>query len=84
MADLQTLSDLVFWVRDDQKGRPRVSWQKGKERHFLSTEQWIEAIHHTALALEEKGVGPGDRVAIFSENCPEWHIADRRKRRPRC
>ena len=38
-------------------------------------EYWnqIEAVAHGLMAL---GVGPGDRVAIQSENRPEWIVAD--------
>lgn len=33
-------------------------------------------VRRTSLGLEEMGVRPGDRVAILSENRPEWAIAD--------
>lgn len=33
-------------------------------------------VRHLALGLEEMGLKPGDRVAILSENRPEWAITD--------
>ena len=35
-----------------------------------------DRVRHLALGLTELGVSPGDRVAIISENRPEWAIAD--------
>lgn len=74
---IETLSDLVFYVQRHQAGRSdRVSWQSAGKRHKLSTEEWVGLIHQTAAALEERGLNRGDRVAIFSENRPEWHIVE--------
>ena len=33
-------------------------------------------VRHAAIGLAELGVRPGDRVALLSENRPEWAIAD--------
>lgn len=33
------------------------------------------AVHAVALDLRHRGVGPGDRVALFADNSPEWLIA---------
>ncbi len=42
----------------------------------LSGEAVIEKIRHIALGLSELGVRAGDRVAIISENRPEWSLTD--------
>lgn len=42
----------------------------------LSGEKVIERVKNTALGLWELGVRAGDRVAIISENRPEWSITD--------
>jgi long-chain acyl-CoA synthetase len=42
----------------------------------ISHDTLLERIRRTAFGLEELGVRAGDRVAILSENCPEWAITD--------
>ena len=49
--------------------------QAGKWVHF-SAEAFIERVRHIALGLSELGVRAGDRVALLSENRPEWSIVD--------
>lgn len=44
--------------------------------HRLSGAAAIEKIKHLALGLADLGVKAGDRVAIISENRPEWSLVD--------
>ncbi|HZH33590.1 MAG TPA: long-chain fatty acid--CoA ligase [Pyrinomonadaceae bacterium] len=48
----------------------KTAWQN------ISGEKIIEQIKNVALGLYEMGVRAGDRVAIISENRPEWSITD--------
>jgi len=74
---IRTLADLVLHVRQLSAGRPElVSVRWGSRREVLSTSDFVGRIHSLALALEAEGLEPGERVAIFSENRPEWHITD--------
>ena len=49
--------------------------QDGQWRQFTYTEM-ADAIERFAAGLVARGIRPGDRVAIFSPNRPEWLIAD--------
>jgi long-chain acyl-CoA synthetase len=42
----------------------------------IASRELADRVRHVALALADLGVQPGDRVALFSENRPEWAIAD--------
>ncbi len=41
-----------------------------------SASEFVERVRHVALGLSALGIKPGDRVALLSENRPEWSIAD--------
>ncbi|MBM3275790.1 MAG: long-chain fatty acid--CoA ligase, partial [Candidatus Sericytochromatia bacterium] len=42
----------------------------------ISYREFHEMVTHLASALVELGVGPGERVAVLSENRPEWLVVD--------
>jgi long-chain acyl-CoA synthetase len=67
----------LFLTRAAEKGEAPFLWAK-REGEWRSI-SWAEAARQVAaLAASLKGIGlmPGDRVALVSENRPEWLISD--------
>lgn len=72
-----TLSDLVFHIREVSGGRPDLLIVRERGRRLAqSTADFLRGVHSLALALEARGLHAGERVAIFFENRPEWHMVD--------
>jgi long-chain acyl-CoA synthetase len=72
---LQTLNDILLSV--SQSRRDRVMLQKRASGWLpISSAEIYRGVVGVARALESWGVRKGDRVAILSENRPEWTIAD--------
>ncbi|HXX28113.1 MAG TPA: long-chain fatty acid--CoA ligase [Terriglobales bacterium] len=72
---LRTLNDIFFAIagRDDRvvmMHREAVRWRS------ISSSELYRNVVGVSRALRECGVRKGDRVAILSENRPEWTIAD--------
>ena len=42
----------------------------------VSAAEFVGRVRHIALGLADLGINPRDRVALISENRPEWSIAD--------
>jgi long-chain acyl-CoA synthetase len=67
----------MFLARAGQKGDAPFLWAK-RDGEWRST-SWAEARRQVialATGLNDMGLEPGDRVALVSENRPEWLIAD--------
>lgn len=76
-STLQSLTDLVFHIRDISAGRPNLlTFQGSERRESLSASDFLRGVHSLALALEARGLKAGQRVAIVSEARPEWHLVD--------
>jgi long-chain acyl-CoA synthetase len=77
MAEPLTLNDLFFGAMDRLGSRAAVLRRKHMGRwEDISGSAMLERVHDVSLGLRDLGIGPGDRVAILSENRPEWAIAD--------
>jgi long-chain acyl-CoA synthetase len=71
-----TLNQL-FLAAIEQYRRPDALQVKRDGRyHPISHETLLERVRRVAFGLDELGVRSGDRVAILSENRPEWAIVD--------
>jgi len=67
----------LFLARAAEKGDAPFLWAK-REGQWRST-SWAEAARQVAalaISLRKIGLEQGDRVALVSENRPEWLIAD--------
>jgi long-chain acyl-CoA synthetase len=72
---LHTLNDILLAVC--KKRRDRVMLQRRPLGWLpISSTEIYRGVVGVARALESWGVGKGDRVAILSENRPEWTITD--------
>jgi long-chain acyl-CoA synthetase len=67
----------MFLARAAEKGEQPFLWAK-RDREWRPT-SWTEAakqVASLASSLKDIGLQPGDRVALVSENRPEWLISD--------
>jgi long-chain acyl-CoA synthetase len=72
---LATLNDVFFAATERNLDRAMLHRQQGKWLP-ISSSDFHRNVARTAHALQEWGIHGGDRIAILSENRPEWSIAD--------
>jgi long-chain acyl-CoA synthetase len=72
---VKTLPDLFYKAleRDDATA---LAYRVEGVWHPISHKELQARVERLALALEARGIRRGDRVAILSENRPEWAVAD--------
>jgi long-chain acyl-CoA synthetase len=71
---INTLNDVFFTIVD--RHNDRIALSKTGTWQTISSAQLQARVYATARHLRSWGIGKGDRVAILSENRPEWAIAD--------
>ena len=77
-VDFATIPELFTRLVDRYRGDDRTVLRHKPNDTWLdiSWEELETHVHALAGFLHEQGVRPGDRVAILSENRPEWAITD--------
>jgi long-chain acyl-CoA synthetase len=73
-AVTRTINDVFFSVVERQQ--ERVMQYRAAGWEFISWRELYRQVMATARALAGWGIRRGDRVAILSENRPEWAVAD--------
>ncbi|HEY5497866.1 MAG TPA: AMP-binding protein, partial [Syntrophales bacterium] len=56
--------------------RTALRYRENGQWQDISWKDVGERVHAVAKALLEMGIKAGDMVGVFSQNCPEWTIAD--------
>ena len=73
--EAKTLVD-VFFTSVGHNLERHVAYKNGGAWKSISSRQYYGYAVRVARALQQWGIQRGDRVAILSENRPEWMIAD--------
>jgi long-chain acyl-CoA synthetase len=71
-----TLCDLFYRSVDTYRKAEHLKSKVDGQWRPWSSDQFRTAVEELSLGLRALGVEKGDRVAILSENRPEWAIAD--------
>jgi len=72
---IATLNDIFFAAVERKHDRMMLHREAGKWLPITSRE-FGQSVARTAHSLHDWGIRPSDRIAILSENRPEWPIAD--------
>ena len=76
-SPIPTLNHLFFRVLDRGEKAILLQWRDANGRTVTySTSDFSRSVFAVYRYLRSSGMMPGDRVAIFCENRPEWHIVD--------
>lgn len=71
-----TLNEIFFAAANDESRHVVMRHKADGTWHDIQRVDFLARIRHTNAALRELGFAAGDRLAILSENRPEWAIAD--------
>ncbi|MFZ9617266.1 MAG: AMP-dependent synthetase/ligase [Holophagaceae bacterium] len=74
-SEIKTIPDL-FYEALKRDISDALAYKHNGSYHPISHREYKDLVEWVALALREKGLKTHDRVAIISENRPEWAIAD--------
>jgi len=72
---IQTIPDL-FYAALERDFSTAIAHRSGGVWLCISHRELRTRVERLALALEARGLRKGDRLAILSENRPEWAVAD--------
>ena len=74
--EFATLNQLLAQAVKTYQKPNALSYKKDGTWHRISSEEWLARARSIALGLYGLGVRAGDRVALLSENRPEWFLVD--------
>ncbi len=72
----ETLVELLREAVAKHRKPDALKFKQNKRWVPISSDELLERVRHTALALDRAGIGAGDRVALLAESGPLWTISD--------
>ena len=82
-ADIATLPDILRYLEREVLKPDLLKARTEDGFRPISTAEFSRRVRGLSLGLAGLGLGPGIKVALLSENRPEWIIADLRRALPR-
>src|SRR6185295_19336498 len=76
MTEPSTLNEVFNSAVDKYRDLEFLRFKVGGEWRSLTFGEVARRVRELALGLHAQGIRAGDRVAIWSENRPEWNLAD--------
>jgi long-chain acyl-CoA synthetase len=73
---IQTVCDIFYRSVDTYRKAEHLKYKRDGAWRAVSSEELRAAVEEIAMGLQALGVSRGDKVAIVSENRPEWTFAD--------
>ena len=73
---IQTLCELFYRSVDTFKKSDHLRYKQDGAWRAISSDEFRRAVEELSAGLAALGIGKGDKVAILSENRPEWAFAD--------
>ena len=74
--EIRTLCDILTHLDRHYRRPDLLRFKSGGAWKDISTEDFVSTVRSLALGLDSLGIRKGDRVAILSENRPEWTAFD--------
>ncbi len=74
--ELRTLCDIFYQAVETYRKPDALRYKKDGAWRDISSEEFRRAVEELSMGLRGLGIDRGDRVAILSENRPEWAYAD--------
>jgi long-chain acyl-CoA synthetase len=75
-VERDTIPKIFFGAVDDSNRPDAMLYKEGGRWRSLSHSDVAERVAQLAAALQELGIERGDRIALLSENRPEWAVVD--------
>ena len=72
----ETLGQVFLGAVDRFGSGEALRWKEGGQWRSLSHDEAADRVARLVAALRDRGVRRGDRVALLSENRPEWTLTD--------